>query len=57
MHTQIAASLRHLKQAIIHLHDAKLIIETVDKAAAEYIELLVRATRDQTKRLEQVCDS
>jgi hypothetical protein len=56
MHAQIAASLRHLKQAVTHLHDAKLIIETIDKTAAQYIEQLVRATRDQIKRFEQLND-
>jgi hypothetical protein len=57
MHAQIAASLRHLKQALTHLHDARLIVETIDKAAADYIEQLVRATRDQIKRFEQLTDS
>ena len=49
MHTQIAATLRHLKQAFIHLHDARLIIENVDKATAQVIGDL--ATREQIRRL------
>jgi hypothetical protein len=53
MHAQIAASLRHLKQAVTHLHDAKLIIEVIDKAAASYIEQLLRPTRDLVKHLEE----
>ncbi len=57
MHAQIAATLRHLKQALTHLHDAKLIIEAIDKAAANYIEQLVRATRDQIKHFEQLNDN
>jgi hypothetical protein len=56
MHAQIAATLRHLKEALIHLHDAKLIIEVIDKTAAHYIEQLLQATRDQIKRLEGVND-
>ena len=57
MHAQIAAALRHLKQAVTHLHDAKLIIEAIDKAAAHYIEQLMHATRDQIRRLEHVNDN
>lgn len=57
MHAQIAASLRHLKQALTHLHDARLIIEAIDKTAAHYIEQLVHATREQIKRLENLNDS
>ena len=57
MQAQIAATLRHLKQSVTHLHDAKLIIEVIDKAAAQYIEQLVRATRDQIKRFEQLDDN
>jgi hypothetical protein len=53
MHAQIAASLRHLKQAVTHLHDARLIIEVIDQTAAQYIEQLARAIRDQVKRFEQ----
>jgi hypothetical protein len=45
--------LRHLKQAVTHLHDAKLIIEVIDKAAASYIEQLLRPTRDLVKHLEE----
>jgi hypothetical protein len=57
MHAQIAASLRHLKQAVTHLRDAKLIIEAIDKAAAHYIEQLMQATRDQIRRLEHINDN
>ena len=52
MHAQIAASLRHLKQALTHLHDAKLIIEGVNKTAAEFIDRLVQGTREQIRELE-----
>ncbi len=54
MHAQISASLHHLKQALSHLHNAKLIIEPADKVAAQSIEELVRATQSQIKRLEQL---
>ncbi len=56
MHAQIAASLRHLKQAVTHLHDAMLIIQAIDKATAHYIEQLIGASRDQIKLLEQLLD-
>ena len=56
MHAQIAASLRHLKQALTHLHDAKLIIEGVNKTAAEFIERLVQGTREQIRELEVARD-
>jgi hypothetical protein len=52
MHAQIAASLRHLKQAVTHLHDARLIIEGVNKTAAQFIERLIQGTREQVKELE-----
>jgi hypothetical protein len=52
MHAQLAASLRHLKQALTHLDDAKLTIEAIDKTAAQYIEQLLVATREQIRRLE-----
>jgi hypothetical protein len=52
MYAQIAASLRHLKQAVIHLHDAKLIIAGVSKSAAEFIDTIIKATRAQVKELE-----
>jgi hypothetical protein len=54
MHSQLAATIRHLKQAVTHLHDAKLIIETVNKTAAEFIERLVQATRQQVRELELI---
>jgi hypothetical protein len=54
MHAQIAATLRHLKQALTHLHDAKLIIETVNGAAAQFIGTLITATREQIRALELV---
>jgi hypothetical protein len=57
MHAQIAAALRHLKQAVTHLHDAKLIVEAIDKAAAHYIEQLIQAAREQIRRLEHVNDN
>jgi ABC-type transporter Mla subunit MlaD len=52
MHAQIAASLRHLKQAVTHLHDARLIIEGVNKTAAQFIDRLTQGTREQIKELE-----
>jgi hypothetical protein len=52
MHAQIAASLRHLKQAVTHLHDARLIIDGVNKNAAHFIERLIQGTREQVKELE-----
>lgn len=52
MHAQIAATLWHLKQAITHLHDARLIIEGADKSAAQTIGELMHATREQIRRLE-----
>ena len=56
MHAQIVATLRHLKQALIHLHDAKLIIEGVNKTAADFIERLVHGTREQIRELEATRD-
>jgi hypothetical protein len=53
MHAQIDAGLLHLKQAVSHLHNAKLIIEAIDETASHSIEQLIRATRDQIKRLER----
>ncbi len=44
-------------EALTHLHDAKLIIGAIDKAAANYIDQLVRATRDQIKHFEQLNDN
>ena len=52
MQAQITASLRHLKQAAHHLHDAKLIIEGVNKTAAQFIEDLLKGTREQIRDLE-----
>ena len=52
MHVQIAASLRHLKQAAHHLNDAKLVIEGVNKTAAQFIEGLLQSTREQIRELE-----
>ena len=49
-----AASLRHLKQAVTHLHDAKLIIESVNKSAAQFIERLIHGTREQIKELDAI---
>jgi hypothetical protein len=57
MHAQIAATLRHLKQALTHLHDTRFIIEGIDKIAAATIDQLVRATCDQIKRFEQAYES
>jgi hypothetical protein len=57
MHAQIAATLRHLKQAFTHLHDARLIIENVDKATAQVIGDLAQATREQIRRLELFINS
>lgn len=54
MHFQIAATLRHLKQALHHLHDAKLIIEGVNKTAAHFIDALMQGTRDQIRELEVI---
>ena len=56
MHAQIAASSRHLKQALTHLHDAKLIIEGVNRTAADFIERLVHGTREQIRELEAAKD-
>lgn len=56
MHAQLAASIRHLKQAATHLHDAKLIIGTVNTRAAEFIERLLQATREQVRELELLHD-
>ena len=52
MQAQIAATLRHLKEALTHLHDAALIIEGIDKATAQAIAELVKATRHQIKQIE-----
>jgi HEPN domain-containing protein len=54
MYSQIHSTLLHLRQAVSHLHNAKLIIEAIDKAASHSIEQLIRAARDQIKHLEQL---
>ncbi len=54
MQAQITASIRHLKQAAHHLHDAKLIIECVNKTAAQFIEGLLHGTREQIRELEAI---
>jgi hypothetical protein len=41
---------------VTHLHDAKLLIEGVDKNVAHYIGELVHATREQIRRLELTND-
>jgi len=53
MDAQIDASLLHLRQAVSHLHNARLVIEAIDKTAAHCIDQLIKATRDQIQRLEQ----
>ncbi len=57
MHAQTAAALRHLKQAVTHLHDARLIIEGADKTTAQYIGELIHATREQIKRIELIINN
>ncbi len=54
MQAQITASIRHLKQAAHHLLDAKLIIEGVNKTAAQFIEGLLKGTREQIRDLEVI---
>jgi hypothetical protein len=53
MQAHLAATLRHLKEALTHLHDARLIIGGFDKLVAANLEILVRATREEIRKLEQ----
>ena len=51
MQAQIAASLRHLKEAVAHLSDAALAIGDADKTASANIDHLAsRARRNQAAR-------
>ena len=52
MQAQIAASLRHLKEAVAHLSDAALAIGDADKMAAANIDHLLQAALTEIRRLE-----
>lgn len=54
MQAQIAASLRHLKEAAAHLSDAALAIGDADKMAAANINHLLLALLAQIRHLEQL---
>ena len=54
MQAQIAASLRHLKEAAAHLSDAALAISDTDKMAAANIDHLLQAALAEIRRLEQL---
>jgi len=52
MQAQIAASLRHLKEAAAHLSDAVLAIGDADKTSAANIDHLLQAAFAEIRRLE-----
>lgn len=54
MQAQIAASLRHLKEAAAHLSDAALVIGDADKLASANIDHLLQAALAEIRRLEQL---
>jgi hypothetical protein len=47
MQAQLAA------RGVTRLHDARLLIEGIDKIVAANIELILRSTRDEVRKLEQ----
>jgi len=53
MQAQIAASLRHLKEAAAHLSEAALAIGEADKLAAANIDHLLQAALAEIRRLEE----
>jgi hypothetical protein len=54
MQAQIAASLRHLKEAAAHLSETALAIGDADKLASANIDRLLQAALAEIKRLEQL---
>jgi len=52
MQAQIAASLRHLKEAVAHLSDAVLAIGDTDKTASANIDHLLQGAVAEIRRLE-----
>ena len=54
MQAQIAASLRHLKEAAAHLSEAALAIGEADKLAAANIDHLLQAALAEIRRLEEL---
>lgn len=47
-----AAAVRHLKDSIIHLHDAVLLLQNVNVADADYLAKVMQAVRSLCKDLE-----
>ena len=53
MQAQIAASLRHLKEAAAHLSEAACAIGDANKIGAANIEHILQAALAENRRLEQ----
>ena len=53
MQAQIAASLRHLKEAAAHLSEAAGAIGEADQVAAANIDHILRATLTEIRHLEE----
>lgn len=54
MQAQIAASLRHLKEAAAHLSEAALALGDADQTAAANIDRLLQSLSAKIRRLEQL---
>ena len=53
MQAQVAASLRHLKEAAAHLSQAAVAIGEADELAAANIEQILRVALAEIRRLEE----
>ena len=53
MQAQIAASLRHLKEAAAHLFESTRAIDGADQIAAANIEHILQAALAEIRRLEE----
>ncbi|WP_164729931.1 hypothetical protein [Rhodomicrobium lacus] len=56
MQTSIAAALRHLKQALVHLDEARLAIRRADPSGAEAVASLMERLRTQIRCLDGGAD-
>jgi hypothetical protein len=53
MQAQVAASLRHLKEAAAHLSEAAVAIGKTDQIAAANVEHILRSTLAEIRHLEE----
>ncbi|ADP71671.1 hypothetical protein Rvan_2453 [Rhodomicrobium vannielii ATCC 17100] len=52
MQSSIAAALRHLKQALVHLDEARLAIRPADPSGAEAVGSLIDRLQNEIKCLD-----